>query len=552
MKNYYRIAAKKLIRSAAASISITPLQLIKLFNHANTLPGSGLHSFAFFMWATKDPTYRQACITYIEDGVPAQIPAQELTQPHIDSCNYLYHTIDNFYVRKVKSFEDLSFYPRIEDLFDSQEPTTEPNDQQPNEDFGELEKIGFVVPSVPTKALVWNAQQNEAFNKIHQWLRDPNRKQVFRLFGYAGTGKTEMSKAIADFVMNEGGKDNVPIGGVLFSAYTGKACSVMRVKGCRGADTLHSFLYKPVIDPVSGICIDFILNGESPLSQAALLIIDEASMVNGDMAQDILAFGVPVLVLGDPAQLPPVKGEGYFTNAEPDVMLTSIERQARDNPIIYLATRARTEKQFKPGKYGESIVYDMGRHVSDEMYMTHDQIICGLNATRKTINKRSRRINGRADKNPIYPVAGDKVLCTKNNKGSGLYNGTLWTSSKPTIQKIMRPIFKGSSVMKPGDVDVLMFKVRSLEEVDPQGNPYIIKTQCSLHHFNDTMTEPAYRDIAGSDSWEYGYALTVHKSQGSQFDSLLLFEESNSFREHRYNHLYTAITRAADKITIML
>ena len=66
-------------------------------------------------------------------------------------------------------------------------------------------------------------------------------------------------------------------------------------------------------------------------------------MVDEDLGRDLLSFGKPVLVLGDPAQLPPVKGGGFFTEAEPDVMLTEVHRQAADNPIIRAvhATSAR-------------------------------------------------------------------------------------------------------------------------------------------------------------------------------------------------------------------
>ena len=60
-------------------------------------------------------------------------------------------------------------------------------------------------------------------------------------------------------------------------------------------------------------------------------------MVDEDLGQDLLSFGTPVLVLGDPAQLPPVKGGGFFTEAEPDIMLTEVHRQAADNPIVRMS-----------------------------------------------------------------------------------------------------------------------------------------------------------------------------------------------------------------------
>ncbi len=413
----------------------------------------------------------------------------------------------------------------------------------------------IIVPySTPSKVIKWNKQQRTAFKMIHSWLRTSNRKQVFRLYGYAGTGKTEMSKAVADFVMNEAGKNNVPEGAVvLFSAYTGKACSVLRTKGCRSADTLHSFLYKPVFDDETGRPSGFVINRESPLSQASLLIVDEASMVNDEMADDIMSFGIPVLVLGDPAQLPPVKGEGALTNVEPDYMMTDVERQAKDNPIIYLATLARQGLSIEPGHYGDSVVYEFGTPILDEHLMDADQVIVGLNNTRKTLNRRMRRLNGRFAKDPIYPVAGDKLMCLKNNRNNGLYNGTLWTSSTPTIQKVMRPIKKGSNILAPGDVDVLAFRVRSIDEIDAStGKPYKVDTQCSLHLFNDLIPEPEWREIVGTDQFTFGYAATGHKMQGSQADHVFLKDESDAFRDMKFRHQYTTITRAAERLTMIL
>lgn len=562
MTNHLKIAAKHLIRSAASIHETTPRVVVLLFNYANAAQlGPNTRVFGNLL---------QMCLTHaaeiaaFSEDPSGSIDMQEamLTQLQIDQYNYLYHTIDNFYVRGVQDFNGLSFYPRIEDLFpkapkpklvplvESVTATLEKTEEE--EDFGELTRIGFV--GAPQKIITWNAQQNQAFNKIWAWLRTPkkSRSQIFRMFGYAGVGKTEMSKFVAAFVAEEAGKNNVPVGDVLYSAYTGKACSVLRIKGCRGADTLHSLLYRPKIDPDTGVCTGFVLNSESPLGMAALLIVDEASMVDEEMAAHILAFGVPVLVLGDPAQLPPVTGEGYFTNTQPDFMLTTIERQAEDNPIIYLATRVRNGKALKPGRYGDSVVYAQGKHISDDMLSDQDQILCGLNATRKTINKRMRRINGKGEKSPVYPTAGDRLVCLRNNKLSGLYNGTLWTASRPIIQKVQQPIYKGSNILRSGNIDVLSLKVRSIDEMDPQGKPYVIKTQVSLHMFNLGLPEPVYRDTIGCDQWDFGYGLTTHKSQGSQWDNVGIYDESDSFRDDRHKHRYTGITRAAERVTILL
>src|SRR5262245_34135907 len=121
--------------------------------------------------------------------------------------------------------------------------------------------------------------------------------------------------------------------------FTGKAACVMRSKGCRGASTIHSLIYRPLESKQEQP--SFELWQQAPASNAKLIIIDECSMVDAELGRDLMSFGVPLLVLGDPAQLPPIQGGGYFTDAKPDAMLTEVHRQARDNPIVRLSMDIR-------------------------------------------------------------------------------------------------------------------------------------------------------------------------------------------------------------------
>lgn len=174
------------------------------------------------------------------------------------------------------------------------------------------------------KIPAWSPQQAVALDAVSRWYNGGlGRKQVFRVFGYAGTGKTTLARHFADGLK----------GVVLYMAYTGKAAMVMRKNGCRGALTIHATIYSVDFDPATGVK-NFVLKDVDELADCALFVIDECSMVDEEIAKDILSFGVPVLVLGDPAQLPPVKGGGYFTDRDPDVMLTEIHRQAAENPIV--------------------------------------------------------------------------------------------------------------------------------------------------------------------------------------------------------------------------
>ena len=167
----------------------------------------------------------------------------------------------------------------------------------------------------------------------------------------------------------------------------------------------------------------FVLNRSSVASKAALIVIDECSMVDEDLGRDLLSFGKPVLVLGDPAQLPPVKGGGFFTAELPDAMLTEVHRQARDNPIIRLSMAVREGQPLPLGAYGESRVIRR-RDIDADAVMRADQVLVGLNRTRRLYNGRIRELSGY--RNPM-PGEGEKLVCLRNDKTKGLLNGGAWT-----------------------------------------------------------------------------------------------------------------------------
>src|SRR4051812_25783556 len=153
----------------------------------------------------------------------------------------------------------------------------------------------------------FSPEQDAALKAVAAWLKAKpgrgNTPPVFRLFGYAGSGKSTLAKHLAEGVE----------GKVLFAAFTGKAALVMRRKGCEGAATIHSLIYRPLGTSVEQP--SFELWDDAPASKAQLIVIDECSMVDADLGRDLLSFRIPLLVLGDPAQLPPIQGGGFFTAA---------------------------------------------------------------------------------------------------------------------------------------------------------------------------------------------------------------------------------------------
>ncbi|MBL0374392.1 ATP-dependent RecD-like DNA helicase [Rhizobium sp. KVB221] len=372
----------------------------------------------------------------------------------------------------------------------------------------------------------FSTQQDEALKAVSRWLKD-GHSQVFRLFGYAGTGKTTLAKYFAEHVDGE----------VLFAAFTGKAAQVLRSRGASNAKTIHSLIYRPrgeeeVADEITGktnIAPMFSINRQSPVAKAPLIVIDECSMVDEALGRDLLSFGTKVLVLGDPGQLPPVSGGGFFTEQEPDFLLSEIHRQARDNPIIQLAMQVREGREILPGDYGAAKV--ISRHdVTQDLVLEADQVLVGTNKTRKRYNQRLRELKGFPS---AYPAAGDKLVCLRNDQVKGLLNGSLWQvmssskeTTKPGINLLIRP---EDDDMDRGAAKIKLLKA-AFEEVDGE-IPWNMRKRY--------------------DEFDYGYALTVHKAQGSQWNNVVLFDEAWAFRETRERWLYTAVTRAAETLTIV-
>ena len=363
--------------------------------------------------------------------------------------------------------------------------------------------------------------QADGVRKINAWLDTPKHKrpQEFRFFGYAGTGKTT---AIATAMDNAGLH-------VAYIAFTGKAASVMRRNGI-DAQTLHSLIYRRIDDDPKTGEPRFERAKRSEVGRYDLIVLDECSMIGEELARDLLSFGVPVLAIGDPAQLPPVKSKerlGYFTSGKPDVMLTEIHRQAVGNPILQLSITARNGEILKYGNYGDSRVLFSGDIDPDELWEA-DQVIVGTNATRARLNKRARAHYNMTDPTPMF---GDKIICIRNSPKYNIFNGEMFT--------VIRCDVDSSAWLS---MDVVRLE-------DPA------KTIIPDIRVHRTMFEPdgSKRDdstLGDSGRFEYGYAITAHKAQGSQWDNLIVIDESKVFREDKDKWLYTAITRAAKTLTV--
>jgi exodeoxyribonuclease-5 len=366
----------------------------------------------------------------------------------------------------------------------------------------------------------FSPEQDAALKAVAGWLKakpgQGGTPQVFRLFGYAGTGKTTLARHIAEGVE----------GKVQFAAFTGKAAQVMRGKGCAGASTIHSLIYKT--QESGAETPSFELWDDAPASKAALIIVDECSMVDAELGRDLKSFGVPLLVLGDPAQLPPIQGGGYFTDGAPDAMLTEVHRQALDDPIIKLSMDIRAGRRLVPGRYGETQVLTRD-DLDPQRVLDADQVLVGRNVTRRAYNARLRERRGFDE---ALPIAGDKLVCLRNNRRKGLFNGGLWT-----VKERPRPRRR-----------ILRMHLKPDDGTGDRVMKVSVRPEC----FTGGIEQLEWPQRKKYDEFDFGYVLTVHKAQGSQWDDVVLFDESFAFPDSRDRWLYTGVTRAARRLTVIV
>lgn len=373
--------------------------------------------------------------------------------------------------------------------------------------------------------------QSRAVEAIIDWYRNgPSRTgwRDFYLAGYAGSGKSTITDEVIRQLRGLG------CGRVVIGAYTGKAAYVLRNKGNDNAKTIHSMIYSPVENEETGE-VTFQLDPDGDAGNADLIVLDECSMINEEMAADIRSFRKPILVLGDPGQLPPVKGAGAFTNREPDVFLTEIHRQAAESPILRLATMARKGEAIPVGDFGGGVrvvPYDAaaGQYVYDDA----SQVICGLNRVRWNLTQKMRARRGLDDP---YPTTGEPVMCCRNNKKLSVFNG------QQGVLQSFTP-----------DTDITRDKAM-LGEISAtlDGGVTLRNETCAQYLFDQHFSGASKPPRLPKDTLEFdwGYVLTCHKAQGSQWPRVTIIDDSGSFRDDAAKWLYTAITRAETELTII-
>lgn len=378
--------------------------------------------------------------------------------------------------------------------------------------------------------------QSHALSHLLEWYgNERTAKRFVTLGGYAGTGKSTLIAVLRSRL-----KALYPDLSVAFASYTGKAARVLRGKlEEEGAlypkdsvSTIHALIYTPIVNDREEI----VGWQQKDALDKGLVIIDEASMVDGGIWAHLSSYGVPIIAVGDHGQLPPINGS-FNLMAKPDVYLDEIHRQAKGNPIIDVSVAARTAGYIQPGRYSSGVV----KYASDDPdaaermdellknYRTDMLILCGYNSTRKRINSIIRAHLGFESPDP---ASGDRVICLRNNHAKRLYNGMLGT---------IRTVTSGDGAWLEAEIDM-----------DGDSTPYVGRISREQFKADSALnfTDKRSRTMAG-DLFDFGYALTVHKAQGSQARHVVLFEERfPKMDDDQWKRwLYTAVTRAEAELT---
>lgn len=353
-----------------------------------------------------------------------------------------------------------------------------------------------------------------------------SKKALLTLGGYAGTGKTT---CIAEAVKVFGSKRPA----IAFCTFTGRASSVLRAK-LETAEvleigdycgTIHGLIYKPVIK--NGRIVKW---KKADDVEQDLIVVDEASMVNEIIYRDLASYGVPILAVGDHGQLPPIEGK-FNLMENPEIRLETIHRQASGNPIIKLSMMARTGEPIPLGRHGDFVVKIPASGAIDRVTDVSGVLfLCGYNSTRVRLNATIRRRCGVSGPDPLK---GEKIICLKNNHDAGIYNGV--TGRLDRIEKDGEHWWKIGATMDDG----AEFEGRAFRR-----------------QFGEQKTIREWEGLDRKeigDLFDWGYAMTVHKSQGSEADRVMLFEERlpNSTDEEWRRWLYTGITRARERLLIV-
>lgn len=410
--------------------------------------------------------------------------------------------------------------------------------------------------------------QQQAYDSILAWYRDSGRKPVLKMGGYAGTGKSTLIALTAEELTR--GSDSR---GIAFCAFTGQAASVLRRKlfdlGIRASrdetsrnyvGTIHSLIYEPEIGGKGEVLAWRKRPVDEVEGRYCLIIVDEASMVADELAEDLKSFGVPIFAVGDHGQLTPVDGYGSLME-DPDLRLEQVHRHALDSPILRLSLQIREggdlpkdladseqvrslHGQDEVAEVLEGLYRQSGAFDAEGDFLEPLEIVAltYTNRMRRAVNGFARDLRHGKDMRESPPVALDQVVCLKNQ--AGVYNGM--RGELESDAKAHDIWYRADSYFPDDGLTVQGSFLRAQLGRD--------RTFSDLDQINNEIAPYAIKEWRDAGLlFDYGYALTVHKYQGSEARHVFLFYErpygisADDFKRWAY----TAVTRATDRLYIV-
>ena len=379
--------------------------------------------------------------------------------------------------------------------------------------------------------------------------RYKNKEKYTVIAGYAGAGKSTLVRFIIEELKTYGVKET----DVCFACFTGKAAQVLLKKGNKNVITLHKLLYKSIPKESGGF-----VRIPNPSIPYKIVVVDEVSMAPKTLMDLLFKHDVYVICLGDPFQLPPVdkKEDNHLLDA-PHIFLDEIMRQAQESEIIQLSMAIRENRPIEAFQ-GKEVQILNKEELNTGMLTWADQILVATNATRVSINTQMRKLLNFGEK----PQDGDKIICLRNywdcfsDNEEPLVNGTIGILKDSFLTKRYLPsIVKSTNGLSHIDLIVgdfisdsgMYFHSLEMDKkmIDTGEFSLDWKTVYQLNR------NPKTRDIPPLE-FTYGYAITCHKAQGSEWDKVLVIEEKFPFDKIEHARwLYTAVTRSSEKLVLV-
>lgn len=423
----------------------------------------------------------------------------------------------------------------------------------------------------------WSDVQAKGFQKYktgkYEQESQTKPSQIFYLAGYSGCGKTSIIENILCEL-------KIPKYEAVLAAFTGKASLILSQKTGTQASTIHSLIYQQEEDTRTGKQI-WVKKASEKVQNASVIVLDEVSMLNCQMVMDLADFEKPMIAIGDPYQLPPVDGKQFFHDKIiPNVLLKEVTRQAAESPVHHIAHCYLRGQQPRPGSYGKKVWVGSRSKLETRHYTNVDQVLCALNRTRREINSIVRQYYGYESIDPQDPdnqiiKQGEKLIVLKNDWERKIFNGTQltafdnsWRLDHQDENFCITSTHTYGEQLPDGFYERFMTNDTSRFELDKQPSILIenIETYIGFEFYRELSIEQQKREREIKENWKSdlskkirntlqvapAYAITTHKAQGGEWDSVLFLKE-NFFSHAQTSRLaYTACTRARESLLVAL